>query len=62
MKDIASSMLDFCIIQTQVLKDREQDLRKQILNCKLQREYLESMIHDIGTAPNKEKELIMVKE
>ena len=47
MKNTLKSVLEFCIIQLQVLKERETDLRKQLLNCKIQKEFLESIISDL---------------
>ena len=43
----ASKMLDFCLIQIQIVKERESNLRKQILECKIQQEFLESMVEEI---------------
>jgi hypothetical protein len=38
----------FCLIQLQVIKDREMMLRKEIQNCKLQVEFLEKTIEDLS--------------
>ena len=56
MKDVHKSVLDFCIIQLQVLGERQTDLRKQLLNCKIQKEYLESVIRDLEIENYKQKE------
>ena len=38
----------FCLIQLQVIKDREMMLRKEIQNCRLQVEFLEKTIEDLS--------------
>ncbi len=38
----------FCLIQLQILKDRESRLRKDLLDCKIQKEFLESLISDLS--------------
>ena len=40
-------ILEFCLIQMEVVKDRETTLRKQLLNCKIQNEFLSGMIEDL---------------
>lgn len=40
-------VFDFCLIQIQILKDKEDKLRKEILDCKIQSEFLSSMIDDL---------------
>ncbi len=40
-------VLDFCLIQVQVLKDKQDKLRKEILDCKIQSEFLSSMIGEL---------------
>lgn len=40
-------VLDFCLIQVQVLKDKQDKLRKEILDCKIQSEFLTSMIDEL---------------
>ncbi len=47
MKDLDKKMLNFCTIQLQILKEREESLRKEILECKLQNEFLVTIIHDL---------------
>jgi len=39
-----NSMLNFCLIQIQVLAERKERLRKELLNCKIQEEYLSSVL------------------
>ena len=43
MKSKAEGIKQFCLIQLQVLATREERLRKEILDCKIQREYLSQM-------------------
>jgi len=38
----------FCLIQLQILIDRENKLRKDILDCKIQKEFLESLLSDLS--------------
>tara|TARA_B100001741_G_C16112712_1_gene396312 strand:- start:21 stop:191 length:171 start_codon:yes stop_codon:yes gene_type:complete len=56
MNNTLKSVLEFCIIQLQVLKERDTDLRKQLLNCKIQKEYLESVINDLKIDEEHSKE------
>tara|TARA_Y100000310_G_scaffold147809_1_gene147072 strand:+ start:1125 stop:1331 length:207 start_codon:yes stop_codon:yes gene_type:complete len=37
----------FCLIQLQVLRDREMRLRREIHDCKIQREYLTHFLADL---------------
>ena len=37
----------FCLIELQVLTDREDRLRREILHCKIQREYLTQIASDL---------------
>ena len=46
-------MLDFCTIQIEILKDREEKLRREILDCKIQKEFLTEMIQQITKDENK---------
>ena len=48
MKKVLSSVRQFCLIQLQVLKDREQKLRKELLDCKIQSEYLTSVLEEVA--------------
>jgi len=38
---------NFCLIQLQLLHEKEKELRKQILDCKIQREFLTGLLSDI---------------
>ena len=60
MGNVSSSIKQFCLIQLQVLKDREQKLRKELLDCKIQSEYLTSILQEMiedydGTSNKHEK-------
>ena len=48
MDSVKQSIFQYCSIQLQVLKDREDKLRKEILDCKIQKEFLISMIEEIN--------------
>lgn len=41
-------IFDFCRIQLQIMTDREEKLRKEILDCKIQTEFLTSIIESIA--------------
>tara|TARA_B100000131_G_scaffold311223_1_gene343828 strand:- start:4543 stop:4701 length:159 start_codon:yes stop_codon:yes gene_type:complete len=47
MDDIKQKIKSFCLIQLQLLSDKEKELRKQILDCKIQKEFLTSILVDI---------------
>ena len=47
MKGAAQQLKDFCLIQLQMLVDREMRLRKELHNCKLQREFLEQFMETL---------------
>tara|TARA_X000001388_G_C2185943_1_gene105533 strand:+ start:654 stop:815 length:162 start_codon:yes stop_codon:yes gene_type:complete len=38
----------FCLIQLEILKDKENKLRKELLDCKIQREFIESLLGDLS--------------
>ena len=48
MKKIHESIRMFCIIQLEILKEREVRLRKEIEDCTIQREFLHTILKDIG--------------
>ena len=39
----------FCLIQLQVLADREMRLRKELQDCTIQREYLSIFLSEVST-------------
>jgi|TARA_R110000744_G_scaffold190220_1_gene309276 hypothetical protein len=52
---IAATVLNFCMIQLHLIQDRETKLRKEMLDCKIQREFLEKTIESLGVEGVKEK-------
>jgi len=42
----------FCYIQLEILKDREAKIRKELLDCKIQKEFLTSVLKDLSTEKN----------
>jgi hypothetical protein len=48
MKDPINSIKTFCLIQIEIQKDRELRLRKGIEDSIIQREFLQSLLSDIG--------------
>lgn len=47
MNSNEKKIFDFCSIQIQIIKEKEEKLRKEILDCKIQQEFLKSIISDI---------------
>ena len=48
MKDPIESVKNFCVIQLEILNQREERLRKEILDCKIQKEFLTSLLEDLN--------------
>ena len=48
MSNKTETVKQFCMIQLQLLKDRKDSLRKELLNCKIQEEFLLKTIDDLG--------------
>lgn len=48
MSTTKKNIFQFCNIQLQVLKDREEKLRRELLDCKIQREFLTAMIEELN--------------
>ena len=46
---------NFCMIQLEVLKDTETKLRKELLNCKMQQEFLSQTLQNLGGTGAPEK-------
>lgn len=44
MNNQSQKIKQFCLIQLEILKDRKERLRKEILNCKIQEEFLADMV------------------
>tara|TARA_B100000686_G_scaffold327017_1_gene385460 strand:- start:536 stop:694 length:159 start_codon:yes stop_codon:yes gene_type:complete len=47
MTKTEDKILKFCLIQLQIINDKEQRLRKDLLDCKIQKEFLNSIIDEI---------------
>ena len=47
MTDSNDKILKFCLIQLQILSDNEERLRKEILDCKIQKEFLTSILNEL---------------
>lgn len=59
MKDPINSMRTFCLIQIEIQKDRELKLRKGIEDTKIQREFLRSLLDDLGHTSSEDPKLIV---
>jgi len=53
MEDMRDQIINFCNIQLQILADREERLRKEILDCKIQKEFLSSLLMDLYDSTSK---------
>tara|TARA_Y100000034_G_scaffold119477_1_gene161324 strand:+ start:1311 stop:1529 length:219 start_codon:yes stop_codon:yes gene_type:complete len=58
MKKPIESIRHFCLVQLEILKDREYRLRKEIENCKIQKEFLQQILKDLGTPTPSETDKI----
>ena len=47
MEKAIASIQAFCLIQLQILTDKEIQLKKEIQNCKIQKEFIEQTLKDI---------------
>ena len=47
MSKTEDKIIQFCLIQLQILKDKEEKLRKEFQDCKIQKEFLNSIVEDI---------------
>ena len=54
----AEKVLNFCQIQLALLDEREANLRKEILDCKIQKEFLTHTIIDLKTHSATHKEIV----
>ena len=41
-------VVNFCLVQLQILKEREKRLREELLDCKIQTEFLLETVKDIS--------------
>jgi hypothetical protein len=48
MKKQLDLIKQFCYIQLQVIKDRELRLKKELQECLIQKEFVKSIIEDLG--------------
>ena len=46
-KNAKEQIINFCNIQLQILADREERIRKDLLDCKIQKEFLSSLLGDL---------------
>ena len=58
MKDPINSIKTFCLIQIEIQKDRELRLRKGIEDSIIQREFLQSLLSDLGQISMSDPRLI----
>jgi len=58
MKSPIESIRNFCMIQIEVLKDKELSLNKEIKDCKIQKEFLTQFLADLGDVSQLEAEII----
>ena len=49
----SQKILDFCIIQLEILRQRESNLRKEILDCKIQTEFLNTLLRELKPEEDK---------
>ena len=49
MKKKLDLIRQYCLIQVQVIADREERLRREIQDCKLQREYLTHLLIELDS-------------
>ena len=54
-KNPFESITHFCLIQMEILKDREFKLRKEIEDCKIQKQFLRQLLQDLGKSNEREK-------
>jgi hypothetical protein len=47
MSEAEQKIKNFCLIQLELLNQKEKDLRKQIFDCQIQREFLSSLLSDL---------------
>ena len=54
MIDVEKRIFDFCKIQVQILSEREKTIRKDLMDCKIQQEFIMSLIGDLSTEKKSE--------
>jgi FtsZ-binding cell division protein ZapB len=58
MKNPINSITQFCLIQLEILKTRENRLRKELQDCNIQREFLSQTLQNLGREEPIEKDII----
>jgi FtsZ-binding cell division protein ZapB len=58
MRDPTDSVTQFCLIQLEILKTRENRLRKELQDCNIQREFLSQTLQDLGRKDPLEADII----
>tara|TARA_E500000331_G_scaffold228278_1_gene218427 strand:+ start:185 stop:349 length:165 start_codon:yes stop_codon:yes gene_type:complete len=49
MIDTEKKVYDFCKIQIQILNEREKSIRKELMDCKIQQEFIMSLLSDLSS-------------
>jgi len=52
-EELRDQIINFCNIQLQVLKNKEESLRKDILDCKIQKEFLTQILSNVYNLTSK---------
>jgi len=47
MEDLRDQIINFCNIQLTIIEEKENKLRKEILDCKIQKEFLSGVLSDV---------------
>tara|TARA_A100001515_G_scaffold103132_1_gene83743 strand:+ start:872 stop:1045 length:174 start_codon:yes stop_codon:yes gene_type:complete len=47
MNSDQKSVLNFCLIQLEIIKEREMRVRKELLDCKIQKEFLTDTVRNL---------------
>ena len=58
MRNPIDSVTQFCLIQLEILKTRENRLRKELQDCNIQREFLSQTLQDLGRKEPIEKDIV----
>ena len=59
MKHPIESIRHFCLIQLEILNQREFKLRKEIEECNIQREFLTNVLNDLGGISDTPDDLLL---
>jgi len=55
MHPVVAKIKQYCLIRLEILKEREIRLRREILDCNVQKEYLTSVLADLQDAEGDER-------